>query len=174
MNAQCSICDDDVDCAENLGVGHVCYQDLCQQPVCADTDKGNDLIAQGTVTITYDVSDPIKYVDQCSNKAQLKEYFCNTNTMGSAVTDCPPDAPICSNGACVEDTSCSLHTDCDAGQVCQTGQCVGCTEDGDECDVLGNGYFCHANLCQQHLGACIETDDGDDLTTRGSVTVSWD
>jgi hypothetical protein len=75
--------------------GYWCSADKCvQEPDCYDTDSGNDIYNQGTVTKGSET-----HPDSCDGKI-LTEYYCDGKAVRSQDVDCTGTG-ACSSGACV-------------------------------------------------------------------------
>jgi len=69
--------------------------------ICTDTDRGRNLLEEGTVIINLTDGAVVESTDECMTNDTLREFYCNYLIGGLNVTDygCENN---CSNGACIK------------------------------------------------------------------------
>jgi hypothetical protein len=158
---------------------------------CDDSDGGKDVMVKGNVvagTSSY------AYIDYCSGNGSVMEYYCDTGAMSNQTIACPQDYE-CKEGACVAKPAAPVQsacTDSDGGEAYDTSGVVKkngisyidvCTDlqlvkeyfcqDGDVSNAIhmcDSGERCMDGRCIIADRFCTETDSGDDIYHKGSVT----
>ena len=104
---------------------------------CIDTDGGNNKLIKGTCTDSFG-----SYTESCWSTTEVVEYMCNpegTSCIGLVDLNCPSDAPVCVDGACITTTtttsppeSCDeLGGNCIARGICDIEPDLGCISSSD-------------------------------------------
>jgi hypothetical protein len=143
---------------------------------CMDSD-GYDEYTYGIISGYHMNGRPYTYFEYCVTGTSVREYYCKPGdhySFGYDSVHCPPDAPVCEDGKCVEGectSNCHYCGDgnCDPGEysrICHE-DCEGPYCGDGECISPENYYNCF-----EECGAltCTETDDGIDYEVKGTVT----
>lgn len=110
-----------------------CGDDVCTSQYTGDTNNTNNTnITVASIGNTMD-NDGITDANTAANaQGNTQGNTQGTPTTGGPecveATDCPPGAPICDNGRCIE---CNNQTPCDNGCMCQIGFCDPVCPQGD-------------------------------------------
>lgn len=127
--------------------GSTCVSGACAQNECDDSDDGKNATEKGTVTVGSD-----EFVDKCKDDTSVTEYYCS-GSLEKSVT-----------------------IECDSGDVCVSGACVGpCEETDDVDDIYDKGtttqgedeytdkcktastlteYYCEDNVIESKSASC--------------------
>ena len=173
--------------------GYQCTGGRCNQApqVCDDTDSGKDKFTKGTVTIYSGYDTKSVSVDYCHDDVSVFEYFCDGTNLDSETIDCGTDY-ACNNGKCVYQEC----RDSDGGQNLMTHGITtkGDNSEGDTClndynlkeyycsnneieyvvSTCPSGYVCGSGKCIQETEICTDSDNGQDLMTKGTTTKGTD
>ncbi|HSB46428.1 MAG TPA: Kazal-type serine protease inhibitor family protein [Candidatus Bilamarchaeum sp.] len=176
-------------CAAGCANVTVAYSGECRN--CTDSDFGRDIFAKGTVK---DASGD--HQDACINAANVMEVYCANDSVKSESLGCP-STHECKDGACVAKagvppTPGATCSDSDGGQEFYAAGSVsaGGVSYNDECTGLqtvkeyyctGNepqniihqcapGERCESGKCAVPESACTDTDGGDDIYDKGTLT----
>ncbi|MGV8084932.1 MAG: Kazal-type serine protease inhibitor family protein [Candidatus Bilamarchaeum sp.] len=183
-------------CMANAARATIDYTGACrtnnQTVTCTDSDYGRDVFTKGTATDSRGST-----TDSCSGANAVSETYCSNNAVTRESVNCP-EGYSCSDGSCIRSqTNNNTQMGCsdsDSGRDYYTKGAV--TVNGirneDVCaDVrlvkeyycengvsrnenyqCPSGYRCENGKCNQLTNACEDSDGGNDITRRGTVTVS--
>jgi len=176
-------------CAARCAGITVARQGDCKPVVktCNDSDSGKDANVKGTTT-----SDGQSNSDKCMNTTTVLEYYCSGSDMTSKTIDCG-DGYECGNGACVVAAAAQACNDSDNGKdifakgtvkadgksyadACNDSGTVNeyyCADDNVSSKLMDcpDGYECTSGKCVKVEAGCEDSDNGQNLTRRGTVTV---
>ena len=170
-----------IDCLEN----QFCEKGRCVAQVeCTDPDE-KDIFSIGTAR-----KGDKEYTDTCNDLERVKEYYCEDYQIKSTIKQCPSGFR-CDQGRCTEmEKTCSdsdgidegtrgttslttIKTSIDHDDYCideatvNEYYCVGNEVKEREIDCAEE-FFCIDGRCRE--GSCIDSDDGYDIDTQGTVT----
>lgn len=181
--------------------GMVCFDGACGvypefPTTCTDTDSLSTM-EKGTVTAKYKNGTKITKTDSC-NGNQITEYYCNegTSNWDSMTVNCPTNY-VCKEGKCEkEPTKC---TDSDGKDLSTKGKTSGIvytsgaySSTSDSCasptqvneiycednyvkwtmETCPNGYKCSDGACAPTVVECTDSDGGQILNKKGTVTTT--
>jgi hypothetical protein len=181
------ICDNDKSFTEELPCpdSYICDDGMCVESPCDDSDGGVKPQEEGTVTSGQDT-----WTDMCEQNGSLKEYYCDDTEMASKYVECQEDE-FCDGGACVgygctdsdggkdeDEQGTTTYIDESEEDECFDSNtvleyyCSGTTIKSEKIDCE-KGYLCKDGECIEGP-KCMDSDDGKDKFTKGTVTVEDD
>jgi len=110
-------------------------------PLCTDTDGGRSYLVRGTVTTPL-----ISFIDVCTERTVLQEYYCDAAAYASEVHDCGLGYR-CSAGRCTPDTFVPPTTICGNG-ICESRDC-----DVDCSLMTYDLYIVNPDASEHHIGS---------------------
>lgn len=141
----------------------VCQSTQCSvSSSCTDSD-GVNYYSKGTVTWLFSNGSRQVFSDYCDSSTRLSEQTCTGNTPTQEYYTC---GNSCSDGICITGTACGPNN----VSACETqSNCT--TAGGNWCD---NGK-CQSSACvsNQTNVTCTDTDSGNDIYIKGTVTLKF-
>lgn len=158
-------CEGSVEAHETIECPGGCAAGVCARQTvdCRETDNGNDIYNQGTLTIKIGLINA-EYLDKCLDNHTVKEYYCTADGFKDEVVECP-EGTRCVEASCRAD----LCVDTDNGYAIYVKGAVNkgneikedyCTDVQHGVDyvcenneIVGKDFTCTSNMrCKN--GAC--------------------
>ena len=177
-------------CTAGCAGVNVAYEGQCVPAVgCVDSDGGKNVSTKGTLRAGTNT-----YNDSCRDTDTVDEYYCDGSVISKEAIDCSSDQ-VCKDGACAKKALAPAPTCIDSdggldyfaqGAVNEGGTiyqdvCTGvqnvkeyyCQNDAVQNVVYQcpSGDRCENGRCTQADRSCSDTDGGDDIYQRGTLTV---
>ena len=167
--------------AAGVGIAHAGTCTAAAQEPCTETDSGNDIFTQGSVS-----KGTSSMEDTCISLTQIKEYYCVGNEVLSQTQNCGAGY-ICQDGACVAEECVDSDSGVDTevvgtvtlGQVTKSDVCIdsnqikeySCVDGEIAFEVLncGAGTECIGGRCVESASSCTDSDGGIELFIKGST-----